>query len=444
MENGPRLERNPEFRLESQGEGFAFVHPSGFRVETDILGKLVWEALPGRPSEIAERVRRVRQIPTDALRIFIEVIRRSGLAREEGAPSDAETAAVAEPGSARSDLVSVIVTTFNGADHIDACFRSIVRQSHPNVEIIAVDNASSDGTVERIRSAYPQVRIFALPRNIHYTGGVNYGAARAKGKYLFILNQDTELDPRCVERLVERAAGDEKIAAIAPMIRFFHLRGMVNGIGNEIWNRGWGTDNFIGHVDAGQFGRLDELPSACFGAVFIRKDVFEEVGPLDRGYGSFYEDVDWSFRCRFRGHKIVAAPRAVVYHKFGGSYLSRPKLKFVARNRQRLVLKLFQGKVRPGVFRRYLKEDIKTALSCARRGEWGIAGVYAGAYASLAAQIPGILAKRRGVMRRRAKGVRELDVFRLNPSFYECLTPRGNPRIDMNVLFGYYRWILKK
>ena len=241
-----------------------------------------------------------------------------------------------------------------------------------------MDNASTDGTVERLRSAYPRVKIVALGRNLHYTGGVNTGAARARGDYLFILNQDTELDPRCVARLVRRAGADPTIGAVAPALRFFQLRGMINGIGNEIWNRGWGTDNYIGHVDVGQFRGLDELPSACFGAVFIPRRVFEEVGPVDRGYGSFYEDVDWSFRCWFAGKRIVAAPEAIVYHKFGGSYLSRPKLRFVARNRQRLVLKLFEGRVRPGCFRRYLAEDAKNFLSLAKHGRWGMVGSYAG------------------------------------------------------------------
>jgi GT2 family glycosyltransferase len=324
--------------------------------------------------------------------------------------------------------------------HIDACFGSIARQTHPAIEIIAVDNASTDGTVERIRSAYPAVKILALDRNRHYTGGVNHGAANARGEYLFILNQDTELDPDCVARLHRRAAGDASIGAVAPMMRFFQLRGVVNGLGNEIWPQGWGTDCYIGHVDLGQFGAVDELPSACFGAVFIRKSAFEAIGPLDRGYGSFYEDVDWSFRCWFGGMRIVAAADAVVYHKFGGSYLGRPKLKFVVRNRQRLVLKLFRGKVRLGFFRRYLKEDLKCVLSLAKRREWGTAGAYAAAYASLIARIPGIWLKRRAVMSRKKRGVRELDVFRRNFLFYCCLTPSGNTRIDSSTLLGCYRW----
>jgi GT2 family glycosyltransferase len=445
--NDARLERNPDFRLEARAGGSAFVHASGFQVESDRLGKLVWEALPARPSEIAAAIKAELAVPGHALDVFIDVMRRSGLIGEEGTPGREMGAGPARDPRGRGEapgtpgLVSIIVTTYNGMAHIDACFGSIARQTHPAIEVIAVDNASNDGTVERIRSAFPTVKVFALDRNRHYTGGVNHGAARARGEYLFILNQDTELDPDCVARLHRRAAGDVSIGAVVPMIRFFQLRGVVNGIGNEIWPHGWGSDSYIGHVDLGQFGKVDELPSACFGAVFIRKSAFEAIGPLDRGYGSFYEDVDWSFRCWYGGLRIVAAADAVVYHKFGGSYLSRPKLKFVVRNRQQLVLKLFRGKVRLGFLRRYLKEDVSSILSLAKRREWGSAGAYMAAYASLIARIPGIWLKRRAVMRRKKRGVRELDVFRRNFLFYCCLTPSGNTRIDSSTLLGCYRWV---
>ena len=445
-DRGAKLERNPAFRLEREGERRDFVHASGFRVETDLLGQLVWEALPGSRSEVADRVGRSLRVPAAALEAFIRVMERSGLAGEPGepaGPSGRRGEGSPAPGR-EEDLVSIVVTTYNGMGHVDACFRSIARQTYPCLEVIAVDNASTDGTVRRIREDYPEVRLFALRRNLHYTGGVNYGAARARGKYLFILNQDTELDPDCVARLHARAAADPSIGAVAPMMRFFQLRGMVNGLGNEIWERGWGSDNFIGHVDMGQLAGIDEIPSACFGAVFVPRRVFERVGPLDRGYGSFYEDVDWSFRCWFGGKRIVAAPGAVVYHKFGGSYLGRPKLRLVARNRQRLVLKLFRGRVRPGVFRRYLVEDVRCVLSFLKRRAWGGMWAYASAYLSLAAGLPGTFLARRAAMRRRKPGVRELDVFRRNLVFYSCLSALGHPRIDSSVLFGYYRWDKEK
>ena len=85
--SGPRLERNPDFRLESGSGGYAFVHASGFRVETDLLGKFVWECLPDRPSGIAARAGgELGGVPQAALAAFVEVMRRAGLAGAEGTP----------------------------------------------------------------------------------------------------------------------------------------------------------------------------------------------------------------------------------------------------------------------------------------------------------------------------------------------------------------------
>ena len=205
---------------------------------------------------------------------------------------------------------------------------------------------------------------------------------------------------------------------------------------------GWGTDFYIGHVDLGQFGRVDELPSACFGAVFVRRSAFEAIGPLDSGYGSFYEDVDWSFRCWYGGMKIVAAPDAIVYHKFGGSYLNRPKLKFVVRNRQRLVLKLFQGQGPPGLFEALSEGGPQERPVPGQTPAMGSGrGLRGGVRLARSPGFPGLWLKRRAVMSRKKRGVRELDVFRRNFLFYCCLTPSGNPRIDSSTLLGYYRWI---
>jgi GT2 family glycosyltransferase len=228
------------------------------------------------------------------------------------------------------------------------------------------------------------------------------------------------------------------------MMKFFHLRGFINGIGNQIWPHGWGTDNFIGHIDIGQFDGLTEVPSACFGAVFLRREVLEDIGLLDEKYGSFYEDVDWSYRCWLRGWNIVPQPEAIVYHKFGGTYLARPKLMLTARNRLRLVLKIFQGKQMLGTLRRYMTEDIRNFLQFLKQKNFGFAMAYPEAYLSLALGLGNVLRERRRFRKRKLSGLRELDVLRKNIPFYHCLDPRGFPQLNVSVLLGCYRWELSK
>lgn len=128
-------------------------------------------------------------------------------------------------------------------------------------------------------------------------------------------------------------------------IRFNKLRTFINGIGNFVTEKSWGSDNYFGVVDIGQFEQLLYVSSACFGAIMVTKAGWQKVGPLDIKYKSFYEDVDWSIRAHLKGMNLLAAPRAVVFHEFGGSYPSGLKLSFVAKNRMRFVLKNLKGKL---------------------------------------------------------------------------------------------------
>lgn len=457
------LVRSGDFQLRSEGVWVSFVHKSGAQAATDALGGAIWAGLPGTADEVVRKVTKTWAMSEDLVRDYLWLMRRAEVVRSEtGAEGEPEKRAGGETagngkgpdrdkteaeggaGERNGDLISVVVITHNGADHVVDCFSSLARQTYKNVEIIAVDNASSDGTPDIIRSRFPEVRLLVQPRNLHYAGGVNVGLRSARGEYIFVVNQDTEMAEDCLEQFWQRMRADEKIGAVVPMMKFFHLRGFINGLGNQIRNHGWGTDNFIGHIDVEQFADLEEVPSACFGAVFLSRKAIDAVGLLDERYGSFYEDVDWSFRCWMGGFRIVPQPKAVVYHKFGGSYLPRPKLKFVARNRQRLVLKLFRGRVMLGVFKRYLKEDIRNFFALVKKKNIGMAMAYPEAYISLGLGLAGTLRDRRRARKRKLPHLREFDVFRRNFDFYHAFDERGFPRLDASILLGHYRWAMKK
>ena len=451
------LGRNADFELRKEGGHYLFVHKSGQKAATDALGRALWAALPSTADEVIRKVTADWSVSADFVEEYLYLMRRADVVKgaeeekkEEIKQGEQKTAGREEGGpvaggpAASEDLISVVVITHNGEDHVVDCFGSLVRQSYKNVEIIAVDNASSDGTAALIRSRFPEVRLLSQRRNLHYSGGVNVGLRQARGKFIFVVNQDTETAEDCLERFHEAMRMDDTVGAVVPLMKFFHLRGFVNGLGNQIRNHGWGTDNFIGHIDVGQFADLKEVPSACFGAVFLSRKALDAVGLLDESYGSFYEDVDWSFRCWMGGFRIVPQPKAVVYHKFGGSYLQRPKLKFVARNRQKLVLKLFKGRVMLGVFKRYLKEDVRNFLGLVKKKDFGMAMAYPKAYISLGLGLIGTLGARRKAMKKKLPNLRELDVFRRNFDFYHAFDERGFPRLDASILLGHYRWVLRK
>lgn len=457
------LSPSPDFELAVEDGSPFFVHKSGMKVRTDEWGKAAWESAPGTPGAILagmiriagkqgkdgapaghmpqekrEKDARLFEHMTEELgEEFSFLLYRAGILTS---PSAREPSPEPPPleDAARKDQISAVVVTYNGMEHIRDCFASLERQTCAPAEIIAVDNASGDGTVETLHRDFPRVKVFPLVKNLQYARAVNYGLKQARGKFVLVLNQDVELDPCCIARLHRKAAASPGAGAVVPMMKFFHLRGFVNGIGNHIRNSGWGSDNFIGCVDIGQFELLEEIPSACFGAVLLRREAVKSIGYLDGKYGAFYEDTDWSFRCWMKGWPILPAVKAVVYHKFGASYPGRHKLKLAARNRMRLVLKIFRGRIMAGFLRRYWKEDVKNTLALIRKARFGEAGAYAGAYASLLLQIPDILAEKRKFYRENAPALRERDVLAKNPAFFSCLDESGRPVIDWRFLIGYY------
>jgi GT2 family glycosyltransferase len=487
------LVASPEFTALSEGGRFYFIHASGRRVRTDRLGSLIWQALPGTPAEIIEGIKaagfradrsvewkesacvphtgasekqkgpsrrggtsieneRDRGLP-EFLEAYVYTLYRAGIlassiAGDEGRSRagatgthaggvEAESRFVPEGGE--RSLVSVIVVTHNGSSHLGDCFGSLFGQTYRNLEIIAVDNESTDGTPRLIRDKFPGVRVLALAKNLHFAAAVNVGIRAAKGHYFFVLNQDVEVEPECVARLVARMRSEDQAGAAVPMMKFFDLRGFINGLGNHIRPRSWGSDNFIGLVDVGQFAGLREVPSGCFGAVFLTREAVDDVGLLDERYTAFYEDMDWSLRCWMRGWRIVPEPEAVVYHKFGASYLPADKLRLAVRNRMRLVLKLFRGRKLLAYARRYLFEDMKNSFSLLFAGRREMAVAYPSAYFSLWLQMPGIYALRRRMHKEAISGIREKDILAKNPEFFSGLDEEGAPVVDSGIVENYYR-----
>jgi GT2 family glycosyltransferase len=442
---GAILSRAPAFMLCEEGGEIFFAQTGGGRIQTDDAGKAAWESLPGGAADVVEKYREklsdtglIQSASPSLCEEILYVLYCAGIV-DSSSRKNSSPASLSLDHAA--DLISVVVVTYNGQAHIRDCFGSLASQSFHDHEIIAVDNGSTDGTGNLLRELFPQVRVIGLPKNIHFAGAVNIGLTNSRGQYIFVLNQDVELDRDALAHLYNRMRREERAAAIVPMMKFFDLRGFVNGIGNHLRKTGWGSDNFIGCVDVGQFTSLAEVPSACFGAVFLNRAALDDVGLLDEGYTAFYEDTDWSFRCWLKKWRIVPEARAVVYHKFGASYPGPKKLMFVVRNRQRLVLKLFRGRLLLSFLKNYLIEDVRNFLSLTRRRHWDLVLAYVEAYVSLVWSIPRIFIKRRRLAKSKLAG-NVADILAKNPPFFSCLNNRNIPVIDAKAMAEYYHPLL--
>lgn len=404
---------NPEFFLKKNDKDLFFINGKGAKIRTDELTARIWDQADGRDRDgVYEGVSKVSPVSSDHLDLTLNLLTRSGVIVTEAGKNGREHA---YPLVREDALVSVIIVNRNGRHHLEELLPSIESQSYSRLEVIVVDNGSSDDSVGWISKNWPGVIIKDNKKNYGFARGNNIGIEAAGGDFLFLINNDTALDKNCVGRLVKEATDYQSGAVIIPKIRFYDLPAFINAIGNSIGPRGWGSDNFIGHVDLGQFDSLEEVFSACFGAVLIPRRIMDKVGSLDPKYRFYYEDGDWSYRARLQGYKIRLAPQAIVYHKFNATMNTLSydfKLRLLVGNRIRFALKNLNVRTALSFTRNYLKEDVRNMLGSMRRLEFKRVFTYFKAWLRLALMLPDILIKRSAVQKSRITGIKDVDLFK--------------------------------
>lgn len=212
-------------------------------------------------------------------------------------------------------MVSVIILVFNGKRFLNKCLDSILKTLYSNFEVILVDNASTDKSIELAQKRFRQnnFRIIRNNKNVGFAKGNNIGARIANGKYIVFLNIDTEVDPKWLQELVTVLESDETIGAVQSKLLLFD-RKTIDGAGDFInfYGRGWIRG--YGEEDKGQYDKISEVFSARGAAMTVKKQVLDEVGYFDSDFFILYEDIDLSWRIRLGGYKIMFIPKSIVYH----------------------------------------------------------------------------------------------------------------------------------
>lgn len=214
--------------------------------------------------------------------------------------------------------VSAIVLTWNGADYVAPCLSALLAQDPPPVEVIVVDNASTDGTPDLVAGRFPGVRLIRNKRNLGFAAGNNVGLRAATGDLLLLLNQDTEVHPGLLAALAR--AFDDPAVGLAGC-KLLYPDGTIQHAGGY-FDGPCGITEHVGihQADDGRFDEQTEPEFVTGAALGIRREALVQIGPLDEGFApAYYEDVDWCFRARAAGWRVVYAPQAVVTHHEGAS-----------------------------------------------------------------------------------------------------------------------------
>ena len=219
-------------------------------------------------------------------------------------------------------LVSVVIPHWNGVEVLSECLESLSETKYPNIEIIVVDNASTDGSPDWVSLNFPQVKLIENDQNYGYAGGCNRGAKTAEGEYLVFLNNDTIQDHHWLAGLVDFMNLNSNVAAVQPKILDFFERTKFDYAGGA---GGWldilGFPFARGRVfleqerDNGQYDKMRPIFWASGTAIMVRKSDFETAGGFDEIFFAHQEEIDLCWKFHLMGKEIWAIPNSTIYHK---------------------------------------------------------------------------------------------------------------------------------
>lgn len=231
-------------------------------------------------------------------------------------------------------MVSIVIPNYNGNNYLDRCLQSINVNNTLVQEVIIIDNYSRDGEYNWVKKKYPYIIWKQLNKNYGFSKAVNKGIHMARGKYILLLNNDTEIYEDFIEELVRSIENDERIFAVcSQMIQYYH-QNLIDDAGDEYTILGYTNKRGAGGP-LNRYNKEEKVFSACAGAALYRKSIFEEIGYFDEHFFAYMEDVDISYRALIHGYKNMYCPKAKVLHigsATSGSKYNAFKVRLAARN----------------------------------------------------------------------------------------------------------------
>jgi hypothetical protein len=228
-----------------------------------------------------------------------------------------------------SVTVSIVIVTYNSARVIGACLDALAADCASGLaEVIVVDNASADESVEVVRRNYPWATLVAGRENLGYSKGVNLGIQRARGRYLLILNPDTVVRRGALRRLIEFVEKTPDAGIVGPKLvfhdgtvqlscrRFYTIRVLLlrrTPLGKLFKNAGAVREHLMLDFDHASTREVDWVLGA---AMFVRREAIDNVGMMDERFFLYFEDVDWCYRMKQRGLKVYYLADAVIEHGY--------------------------------------------------------------------------------------------------------------------------------
>ncbi|MEM3432914.1 MAG: glycosyltransferase family 2 protein [Candidatus Methanomethyliaceae archaeon] len=213
--------------------------------------------------------------------------------------------------------IGVVIVNWNRGVDTVRCIASVLASDYPCFELVLVDNGSTDRSADVIQQVYPELPILRNLRNLGFTGGYNTGireVLRRGVDYVFLLNNDAVLEPSALTLLAKAAMAHPTAGFLGPVICTLEDRRTILSAGGTLL-RGWKPcHRAIGEVDKGQFDTVTEVDYLSGCALLVSRKAIDTVGLLDEDYFAYHEDIDWCYRGKQAGFKVLVVPQAKIWH----------------------------------------------------------------------------------------------------------------------------------
>lgn len=241
-------------------------------------------------------------------------------------------------------LVSVVTVNYNQSAVTCEFLASMRNITYKNIEIFVVDNDSPTDNPDIIKDEFPEITLLKTEKNLGFAGGNNYAFPYCRGKYVLLINNDTEVEPDFLEPLVDLLESDTYIGIVNPRIQYYHSPGIIQHGGYTPFSYITIRNFSIGYgkKDEGQFMDIKETGSSFGAAMLVPLKIIKEVGMMADIFFLYYEEHDWAAHIRKAGYKTYYNGKSLVYHKesvstgkdspFKTYYITRGRILFARRN----------------------------------------------------------------------------------------------------------------
>ena len=257
--------------------------------------------------------------------------------------------------------LSVVVPNFNGARFLPACFAALQAQTYPNIEVILVDDGSSDHSVTLTRQNFPWVKVIQSPQNRGFIHALNTGIRQANGDIIVSLNNDTEVELGWAKALATALTATPQAGIAASKIRLFDQRSHLHSAGDGFGSDGIPINRGVWQEDIGQFDQDQFIFGACGGAVAYTRSMLDDIGLYDEDLFMYCEDVDLNWRAQLAGYRCIFVPQAIVYHHLSATGGGPLASFYTGRNTILVLIKSVPGII----WRKHLAKIVQAQLKIA-------------------------------------------------------------------------------